>query len=125
MKLSNVVAANMVWRKILQLRVKPAMAYTLLKYSRLIEAEFAIVETTRVALIHELTNTKEGEEVTLQPGTDAYKAYVDRFSAILDVDSELKPSELKFDTLLSALADDQTNILSATDLGVLEPFFTV
>lgn len=123
MKLSNVVAANAVWRKLLQWRVKPALAYALLKYSRLLEAEFGIVETTRVALIRELTHTKDGEEVTLQPDTTEFKEYVKRFSAILDVDSELKPSELKFDALLSALADDQTNILSAVDLGVLEPFF--
>ena len=123
MKLLNVFASNVAWGKVTQLRMNPRMAYAILKYARLVASEYEIVEKSRIALIHELTNTKEGENVSITPGTTVHDDYVKRFSGILDVEAELNPSVLKLDDLLSAISEDQTNSLSALDIGALEPFF--
>ena len=123
MKLLAIFAANQSWGKLTQLKMSPRMAYGILKYAKLLAAEYEIVEKARVGLIHELTHTGENEQASLEPGTPEHQEYVKRFSAILDVDSELKPSDLKFDDMLAQISDDQANVLSPQELGVLEPFF--
>ena len=123
MKLLNVYASNAVWGKLIQCKMQPKMAYAILKYVQLVEAEHLIIEKTRVALIHELTNTKEGESAEVKPGTEAHLAYVKRFGDMLNVESDLQQSALKFDDLISG-PQDQGNVLSAQEIGLLEPFFT-
>jgi len=123
MKLLQVYGANSVWGKLAGMRLSPKMAYDVLKFAKLVFAEYDIIEKTRVALIHELTDTVEGEAASLAPESPEFKAYVERFSSMLDVESDLKPSVLKFDALIADL-DTHGNSLTLQELGALEPFFT-
>ena len=124
MKLANVYAANAVIGKLAQMRMNPKTAYAVLKYARNVEAEMSVIEKTRVAIIREITNTKDGEEAKIEPNTPMFDEYVSEFGAVLDVDADLEPSELQFDDVLSAISADQSNALTIQEIGVLEPFFT-
>jgi hypothetical protein len=123
MKLLQVYAANGAWGKLTQLKLPAKLAYQLMKYAKLVADEYTFVETTRVELIHQLTNTKAGENAEIAVGTQAHEDYVKQFGAMLDVESDLKPSELKLEDVVDKL-DSQGNSLTAQDIGMLEPFFT-
>ena len=122
MKLLQVYGANGAWGKLTQLKLPAKLAYQLMKYARKVADEYGVVEQARVGLIRELTNTKDGEQAEISVGTQAHEDYVKRFGAMLDVESDLKPSELKLDDLVEKL-DSQENLLTTSDIGVLEPFF--
>ena len=123
MKLANIYATKDIWTRLTAMRMKPATAYRLLKYGRLIEAESAVVEQQRVALIYQTSGAKPGENVRLEPGTDAYKEFVEKFNALLDTDCELKPMEANLEDLMAEMDGEAGNALSAQDLAAVEPFF--
>ena len=123
MKLLQVYASNSIWGKLTGMRLSPKMAYDVLKYAKLVFAEYDIVEKTRVALIHEITDTLDNESASIEPGTPSHTEYVERFGAMLDVESDLKPSAIKFDVLIADL-DTRGNSLTAQEIAALEPFFT-
>ena len=122
MKLLQVYSSNAIWSKLTGMRLSPKMAYDVLKYAKLVFAEYDIVEKTRVALIHEITDTREGESASIEPGTPSHTEYVERFSATLDIESDLKPSALKFDALIADL-DARCNALTIQEIAALESFF--
>ena len=123
MKLGEVFQSMQAWQALTTMKMSPAMAYSLLKYAKLVSAEYDIAEKQRVALIHELTNTVEGQDARIEPGTKESKDYVDLFSAILELECDLVPCWLKFEDVLEAINEEQASVLSARDLGLLEPFF--
>lgn len=124
MKLAQVFPAVVTWQKLTQLKMTPKLAYTLMKYAKLVAVEYEIIEKTRVTLIHELTNTKEDEQAEIKPGTQVFDEYVQRFGSILDVEAALKPCEVKMDDLVAALSIDATNEMTTQDIAILEPFFS-
>lgn len=124
MKLANIYGAYGAWGKLAQLKMNPKTAYTILKYLRRVASEYEIVEKTRVALIHELTNTKDGEDASIAPNTSTFNSYMARFNEILDVEPDLKPCEVKLDDLIAAISSDQSNVLTTADIAALESFFS-
>jgi hypothetical protein len=122
MKLLQVYSSNAIWGKLTGMKLSPKTAYDVLKFAKLVFAEYDIVEKTRVALIHELTKTSEGESASIEPGSADFTAYVERFSAMLAVESDLIKSPLKFDALIVDL-DKNGNSLTAQEIAALEPFF--
>jgi hypothetical protein len=122
MKLLQVYSSNAIWGKLAGMRLSPKMAYDVLKYAKLVFAEYDIVEKTRVALIHEITDTLDNESASIEPDSADHAAYVERFGAMLDVESDLKPSVLKFDALIADL-DARCNALTIQEIAALEPFF--
>lgn len=123
MKLANVLMAQSAWKRLAGLKMPPAKAYMLLKYAKLVTAELEVIEQQRVKLIHEITGTKEGENISLAPGTPEHAQFVAAYTVALDVDSDLKQCDMKMDELLSTLTTEEGNALSVEDLGNLEPFF--
>jgi hypothetical protein len=123
MKLVNVYMAKDAMTNLGKMKMTPGLGYKVLKYLRLFDAEFAIIEKQRVAAVHAATGTKEGEEVRIEPDTLPFTEFWRIFSDSLDVDSELAPMAMKLDELIAALDAEKGNVLSATDLAVLEPFF--
>lgn len=110
------------WQKLAAINMKAALAYKILKYTKLVTDEHALVERQRVALIHEITGTKEGEDANIAPDTPEFRSYVGRFNEIMAVGSDLKPLDVDFADVISAV-DEKDGSLSVQDLAMLEPFF--
>jgi hypothetical protein len=123
MKLVNVYVSKDAMTRLVGQKMPAGLAYRILKYSRLFDAEFSIIEQKRMAIIREVTGTPEGGAVTVEPGTPAYAEIVRKVNEVLDLESDLKPSDLKMDDIVAALDAEKGNALSAVDLAELEPFF--
>ena len=52
MKLGEVFGAMNSWRALAAVKMQPQMAYRVLKYVKLVSAEYEIIEKQRVALIY-------------------------------------------------------------------------
>jgi len=123
MNLGTIYTAREVWSRLVTMRINPRMAYTLLKYLKLFVAEVEIIEKQRIALIHEITNTVEGQEAKIEPNTPEFVDYVNRFNAVLLTDSDLKKCNIPFDDLLKALHSEEGNDFTVQELMALELFF--
>lgn len=122
MLLGTIFQSISAWQKLSAIPLKPRIAYQILKYTKLVGDEHALAEKQRVALIHELTDTKEGEDAKLEPNTPEFAAYVARFNEIMQTESDLKPIDMELREVIDAL-DDKEESLSVQDLVLLEPFF--
>jgi len=111
------------WRKLSSVNLKPKIAYAILKYTKLVSDEHAIAEKQRVALIHEITATKEGEDAKIEPGTPEFAEYVAKVNEIMLQESSLDPINLELEEVVNAL-DGKDDVLSISDLALLEPFFS-
>jgi hypothetical protein len=123
MKLANVFGGNAAVGRLATAKLPPKVAYRVLKFARKFEAEFAIVEKQRIALLRDATGAKENEEISLKPDDPKFAEFVEKFNEVLGMDSDLEVCPLKFDTLIDSLDLEDDNVLSAQDLAVLEPFF--
>ena len=110
------------WQKLSSINMKAALAYKILKYTKLVGEEHAVVEKQRVALIHEIAGTQVGEEVHLAPETPEFLEYVTRFNAVLAVESDLARLPLSLEGVVDAV-DETNESLTVQDLAILEPFF--
>jgi len=110
------------WQKLSKINMRPKLAYKILKYTQQVSAEYDIIERQRVALIHELTNTKEGESAKIEPNTPESLAYGTRFNEILLQESDLPLCALDFEEVVDTV-DEKDESLTVNDLAVLEPFF--
>jgi len=124
MKLGDVFQATSAWNNLGTMKMRPRMAYLVLKYIQALSAEQEVIEKQRVALIHELTNTKEGENAKIEPGTLEFRQYAERFNDILATQCDVQPFEYSLDQVVEGLDEDEGNSLSAQDLAFLEPFFS-
>ncbi len=122
MNCGDVFQSMEAWQKFSGIRMKPKVAYKVLKYAKLVLAEREIIESQRVALIHEITNTEAGSEVKIEPGTNEFKAYVNGMNEVLSVESSIKPLDLDFSEVIDAL-DEKDESVTVSDLSALEPFF--
>ncbi len=111
------------WRKLSSVSMHPMTAYKVLKYTKLVEAEWAVAEKQRVALIREITKTEEGQDAKIEPASPEFKTYVERVNEVMQVESTLK--QIKKVTLEDVLKSvgDKNDVLSVSDLALLEPFF--
>lgn len=110
------------WQKLSGIPLKPKVAYKILKYTKYVSAEHEVAEKQRVALIHEVTGTKEGEEVKIEPGSPEFVKYVEGFNDIMSTEVKFEHIKLKLEDVVELL-DDKPDALSVSDLALLEPFF--
>jgi len=123
MKLANFYAAIGAMNKLAKASLAPKAAYSVLKFMRKFEVEAQIVDKQNDAIIHEICGTKPGEASSVTPGTPEFNTYMEKFSVVLDTDSDLEVCPLKFSALLDALEAEEGNVLSAQDLALMEVFF--
>jgi hypothetical protein len=123
MKLLSIFMAFPVFGKISQLKMNPKTAYRILKYTRTLGQEYDIIEKQRVSIIHELTNTKDGENASIVPGTSEHELYISRFGSILDVESDIQTFGCSMDEFLDKISDDKASDLTAIEISSIEPFF--
>jgi hypothetical protein len=102
--------------------MKAGIAYKVLKYTQKVGDEHALVEKQRVALIHEITGTKDGEDAKIEPGSPELSEYAERLNAIMAVEADLQPLDVDFGCVISAV-DEKDGSQSVQDLAMLEPFF--
>lgn len=124
MLLGQIFQSLEAWRKLSAVNMKPKLAYKLLKYTELVSAEHAIAEKQRVALIHEITDTKEGQDAKIEPNTPELETYVPKYNEIMLMESDLQPLEMDFEEVVDAV-DEKDETLSVSDLAVLKPFFEI
>ncbi len=122
MLLGRIYSSVKAWNKLSSVTMHPMMVYKVLKYTKLVEAEYAIADKQRVALIHEISGTKEGEDAKIEPNTPEFRQYVERFNEVLQVESTLKQIKVGLEDVLKAIGD-KDDVLSVGDLALLEPFF--
>ncbi len=111
------------WRKLSSVAMHPMMAYKVLKYTKLVEAEYAVADKQRKALIHELTGTKDGEDAKIEQDTPEFETYVEKFNEVMAVESTLKQVKgVELEGVVKAVGD-KVDVLTVRDLALLEPFF--
>ena len=123
MRLGDIFAAAKVFDKVTQLKLKPTFAYKLLKFTQKVKQEYELVEKQRVALIHEVTNTKDGEAAEVKPGSEEFNVYLTKLNNILMVEAELTPLDISLDELVNQLSSNDENKISVQELAILEPLF--
>jgi hypothetical protein len=123
MKLGQIFSSISMWQKLAQVKMSPAIAYSILKYVRLLGQEHELVEKQRVAIIREITNTKDGEDASIAMDTPEHSMYVERFAAVLDVESDIKCCDGKFCDLIEAVSRNKEFELTVQEIATLEPFF--
>ena len=110
------------WQKLSAINMKAALAYKILKYTKLVTDEYALMEKQRVALIHEITQTGDGEDAKIEPGSKELVEYNERFSTVMVIESDLQTLDVDFGAVIDAV-DEKDGSLSVQDLAMLEPFF--
>jgi len=123
MQLGHIFNSIQSWQILSNLKMHPQTAYQVLKYFKLIAAEYEIAEKQRVALVHEITGTKDGENASIEPGTEQFIEYITRFNEILATESDLPQYNGTLDDIIAVIGKDQDNSLSVQDLSKLEVFF--
>ncbi len=122
MLLGEVFQSMSSWQKLSGINLPAKLAYKILKYTKLVSAEYEIAEKQRAALIHELTDTKEGEEARIEPNTPRAMEYAKKFQEVLVMDTDLKPLDMDFEEVVNAVGEKDES-LSVQDLAMLEVFF--
>lgn len=122
MLLGQIFQSIAAWQKLSAINLRPRFAYKILKYMKLVSAECEIAEKQRAALIHELTDTAEGEDAKLEPDTPEFAAYVARFNEVMVTESTLKQLDMDFEEVVNAL-NEKDESFTVSDLTMLEPFF--
>ena len=122
MLLGTIFQSVTAWQKLSAIPLKPKVAYKILKYTKYVLAEYEIAEKQRVSLIHEVTDTKDGEDAKIEPGSDKFVEYATRFNEIMATEIKFEQIKLKLEDVVELL-DDKPDTLSVSDLALLEPFF--
>lgn len=122
MLLGQIFQSIAAWQKLSAVNMKPKLAYKILKYTKLITAEHEIAEKQRVALIHEITGTEEGQDAKIEPNTSEFAAYVQKFNEVMLTESALQKLDMDFGDVVDAV-DNKDEMLTVNDLAMLEPFF--
>ena len=122
MLLGTIFQSITAWQKLSAIPLKPKTAYQILKYTKLVSAEHEVAEKQRVALIHKVTGTLEGQDAKIEPNTPEFAAYATRFNEIMQTESDLVQIDMELEAVVDAL-DDKEESLSVSDLALLEPFF--
>lgn len=110
------------WQKLAGIVMKPAIAFKILRYTKLVSAEFEHIEKQRVDLAYEVSGTPRDQNVQLEPETPELVEFQRRFSEVLNTESTLPLLRLDLETVVNAL-DGKEDVLTVSDLATLEPFF--
>ena len=122
MLLGQIFQSIQAWQKLSAINLRAKLAYKLLKYTALVSAEHVIAEKQRVALIHEVSGTKEGENAKIEPDTPEFQEYVQKFNEVMLTESTLDRLDMDFEEVINAV-DEKDESLTVSDLAMLEPFF--
>lgn len=122
MLLGEIFQSIAVWQKLSGINLQARLAYRILKYTKLVSAEYEIAEKQRVALIHEITGTKEGEDAKIEPDTPELQEYVGKFNEIMLMESDLQQLDIDFEEVINSV-DEKGEALTVNDLAMLELFF--
>ncbi len=123
MLLGTIFQSVEAWQKLSSISMKPKIAYAVLKYTKVIGDEHAIIEKQRVALLHDITDTKDREDVRVEPGTPEFKEYVKRLNEVMSQESTVEQIAIDLKDVVEAL-DEKDETLTVRDLAILEPFFS-
>ena len=110
------------WRKLAGVVMKPAVAFKILRYTKLVNAEVEHIEKQRIDLAYEISKVPRDKDVKLEPDTPELAEFQRRFSEVLNTESTLPLLRLDLETVVDAL-DGKDDVLSVQDLAMLEPFF--
>ena len=122
MLLGQIFQSIQSWQKLSAIPMRAKIAYAILKYSALVSDEHALAEKQRVALIHEITKTADGEDAKIEPGSPEFAEYIEKVNAVMTVEADLKPLDVDFSEVVAAV-DEKDESLSVQDLALLEVFF--
>lgn len=124
MLLGQIFQSIAAWQKLSGINLQAKLAYKILKYTKLVQAEHEIAEKQRIGLIHTITDTKEGEDAKIEPDTPEFVAYIKEFNEVMLTESTLKPLDMDFEEVVNAV-DEKDESLTVSDLALLESFFVV
>ena len=110
------------WRKLAGVVMKPAVAFKILRYTKLVNAEVEHIEKQRIDLAYEISKVPRDKDVKLEPDTPELAEFQRRFSEVLNEESTLPLLRLDLETVVDAL-DGKDDVLSVQDLAALEVFF--
>ncbi len=110
------------WRKLSGITMKPLIAFKILRYTKLVSAEFEHIEKQRIDLAYKISGTPRDQNVKLDPGTSELAEFQRRFNEVLDTESTLPLIRLDLETVVNAL-DGKEDVLTVSDLANLEVFF--
>lgn len=122
MKLYEVYKSRDVLSKIASFKLGTQLAYRLMKFVKKIVVELDEIEAMRVKIVRDCAGVSDGD-VSIQPGTSEYAAFVTEFSDFLESGSEIPSFDLTMDEFITELAKSPGNDLSANDIMLLEPLF--
>ncbi len=122
MKAREVFLSIQSWQKLAGIIMKPAIAFKILRYTKLVSAEFEHIEKQRVDLAYEISGIPRDQNVEFKPEAPELADFQRRFSAVLNEESTLPLLRLDLETVVNAL-DGKEDVLTVSDLANLEPFF--
>ncbi len=122
MKCSEVFGSIASWRKLSGISMKPRYALRILRYTKLVSAEYDNIERLRVSLARRIAGAEEGSAIEIEPNTPEAKEFAERFNEILSADADIAPLRMSLDEIVNNL-DGEEDSLTVADLAVLEPFF--
>lgn len=110
------------WQKLSGIPMRPKSALAVLRYTKLVSAEYDNIERLRVSLARRIAGAAEGSAIEIEPNTPEAKEFAERFNEILNADVDLVPLQMSLDEVVNNL-DGEEDSLTVADLAVLEPFF--
>ncbi len=123
MNLGEIFNSLSVWEKLASVNMKPSLAYRIMKYMKLVSAEYEIANKQRISLIHEITGTKEGEDAGISPGTPEIEEYSRRYDEIMATESDLEPLGVALEEIVNEV-EDKGEVFSVKDFALLGLFFS-
>ncbi len=124
MKCAEVFRSLAAWRKLSSVPMKPRYALSILRYTKLVSAEYDNIEKLRVALAYRVSGAESGSMVEIAPDTPEAREFAEKFSEILQQDADIAPIHgISLDEIIGAM-DGKEDSLTVTDLAMLEPFFS-
>ncbi len=110
------------WQKLAGIPMRPKSALAVLRYTKLVSAEYDNIERLRISLARRIAGAADGSAIEIAPDTPEAKEFAERFNEILNADVDLVPLRMSLDEIVNNL-DGEEDSLTVADLAVLEPFF--
>ena len=123
MKLYEIWNAKAAWTTLSALKKNPKLAYRLMKYEKKVDAELDVCNAHRERIVYQCAGLEPPSTVSLAEGTPEFTKFLADFNVALDVESDLTWSGVTMDELIEALGAQGANVISESELELLEPFF--
>lgn len=122
MILGQIFQSKQSWQKLSSMKMRPQVAYKILRYTRRVDEEFALIEKQREAALRRAAGVEEGN-VSLEPDTPEFIEFAKEFNEVLMTESDMPKFGRKLSYVLESVAEGQDDVLTISDLAMLEPFF--